>query len=217
MPAVVHVVDDDVSFRVAIGRLLRASGYEVSLYESARHLLDRLPDERSVGCILLDVKMPDLSGPELQTHLMEAGSKLPIVFLTGNGDIPTSVRAIKAGAEDFLTKPIVKDRLFAAIERAIARRQSARDKNDRLNTLRARIATFTPREQQIFERVVRGKSNKQIAHKLRIAERTIKVHRSRVIAKAQVQSFVELVSIAERIGILASPPTDSGQSLADDA
>ena len=98
LPAVVHVVDDDASFRVAIGRLLSASGYEVVLYESARHLMDCLPDERSAGCILLDVKMPGLSGPELQTRLMEAGSKMPIVFLTGNGDIPTSVRAIKSGA-----------------------------------------------------------------------------------------------------------------------
>jgi FixJ family two-component response regulator len=164
--AKVHVVDDDASFRVAIGRLLGASGYEVVLYESARHLLDCLPDERSAGCILLDVKMPDLSGPELQTRLMEAGSKLPIVFLTGNGDIPTSVRAIKAGAEDYLTKPIAKDRLFAAIERAIARYQSAREENDRLNTLRARIATLTPRERQVFELVVRGKLNKQIASEL---------------------------------------------------
>jgi RNA polymerase sigma factor (sigma-70 family) len=200
LPAVVHVVDDDASFRVAIGRLLSASGYEVVLYESARLLLDRLPDERSAGCILLDVKMPGLSGPELQTRLREAGSKMPIVFLTGNGDIPTSVRAIKAGAEDFLTKPIEKDRLFGAIERATARYQSAREENDRLNTLRARIATLTPREQQVFELVVRGKRNKQIASELGVAERTIKVYRMRLMAKAQVESFVELVRLASVIG-----------------
>jgi FixJ family two-component response regulator len=205
---VVHVVDDDVSFRVAMGRLLRASGYEAVLYESARLLLDRLPDERGAGCILLDVKMPDLSGPELQTRLMEAGSKLPIIYLTGNGDIPTSVRAIKAGAEDFLTKPIEKDRLFGAIERAIARYQSAREENDRLNTLRARMATLTPREQRVFELLLHGKRNKQIAYELGVAERTIKVHRGRVMAKAQVESFAELVSIAERIGVLASSPID---------
>ena len=208
MLTVVHVVDDDVSFRVAISRLLRASGYEVSLYESARHLLNRLPDQRSAGCILLDVKMPDLSGPELQMRLIESGLKLPIIFLTGDGDIPTSVRAIKAGAEDFLTKPVEKGRLFGAIERAMARYQSARQEDERLNTLRARIATLTPREQQVFERVVRGQLNKQIAHELGIAERTIKSYRSRVMEKAQVQLFVELVLIAEQIGALASPPTD---------
>jgi FixJ family two-component response regulator len=208
LPTVVHVVDDDASFRVAMGRLLRASGYETVLHESAKLLLDRLPDGRSAGCILLDVKMPELSGPELQTRLMEAGSKMPIVFLTGNGDIPTSVRAIKAGAEDFLTKPIEKDRLFGAIERAIARYQSARQENDRLNTLRARIATPTPREEHVFELVVRGKPNKQIAYELSISESTTKIHRGRVMAKAQVQSFAELVSIAERNGVLASPPID---------
>jgi len=200
LPAVVHVVDDDASFRVAIGRLLSASGYEVVLYESARLLLDRLPDERGAGCILLDVKMPDLSGPELQTRLMEAGSKLPIIFMTGNGDIPTSVRAIKADAEDFLTKPIEKDRLFGAIERAIARYQSARQENDRLNTLRARMATLTPREQRVFELLLQGKRNKQIAYELGVTESTIKVHRGRVMAKAQVESLVELVRLASVIG-----------------
>ena len=198
--AKVHVVDDDASFRVAIGRLLGASGYEVVLYESARLLLDRLPDERRAGCILLDVKMPDLSGPELQTRLMEAGSKLPIIFMTGNGDIPTSVRAIKAGAEDFLTKPIEKDRLFGAIERAIARYQSARQENDRLNTLRARMATLTPREQRVFELLLQGKRNKQIAYELGVTESTIKVHRGRVMAKARVESLVELVRLASVIG-----------------
>jgi len=160
--AKVHVVDDNASFRMAISRLLSASGYEVVLYESARLLLDRLPDERRAGCILLDVKMPDLSGPELQTRLMEAGSKLPIIFMTGNGDIPTSVRAIKAGAEDFLTKPIEKDRLFGAIERAIARYQSARQENDRLNTLRARMATLTLREQRVFELLLQGNGTNRL-------------------------------------------------------
>ena len=198
--AKVHVVDDNASFRMAISRLLSASGYEVVLYESARLLLDRLPDERRAGCILLDVKMPDLSGPELQTRLMEAGSKLPIIFLTGNGDIPTSVRAIKAGAEDFLTKPIEKDRLFGAIERAIARYQSARQENDRLNTLRARMATLTPREQRVFELLLQGKRNKQIAYELGVTESTIKVHRGRVMAKARVESLVELVRLASVIG-----------------
>ena len=185
---------------MAISRLLSASGYEVVLYESARHLLDCLPDERSAGCILLDVKMPDLSGPELQTRLMEAGSKLPIIFMTGNGDIPTSVRAIKAGAEDFLTKPIEKDRLFGAIERAIARYQSARQENDRLNTLRARMATLTLREQRVFELLLQGKRNKQIAYELGVTESTIKVHRGRVMAKARVESLVELVRLASLIG-----------------
>ena len=211
MSALIHVVDDDESFRKTLGRLLRTCGYEVALYESAKQLLEQLPDEAGRSCILLDVQIPGLSGPELQNRLTERGSTLPIVFLTGHGDIPTSVQAIKAGAEDFLTKPVPKDRLLEAIERALAKAQSTREQHNRLNDLRSLAAKLTPREREVFERIVRGKLNKEIAHELGTTERTIKAHRQKVMNKIRARTFAELVSIAERIGILAtSPSTDSG-------
>ena len=199
MAAVIHVVDDDLSFRTAIGRLLRASGYEVEEYESALHLLDRLPTGVRSGCILLDLRLPGLSGLELQNRLAELGSTFPVVFLTGHGDIPTSVQAVKTGAEDFLTKPVLKENLLDAIERAIARHQTTRQQRERTDALRGLIATLTPREKQVFERVVRGKMNKQIAHELGISVRTIKAHRHKVMEKVGASSMIELVSIAERI------------------
>jgi RNA polymerase sigma factor (sigma-70 family) len=203
--AVVHVVDDDESFRKAIGRLLRATGYDVQLYESAQQLLDQLPNEGRPSCILLDVQIPGLSGPELQDRLTKLGAALPIVFLTGHGDIPTSVQAIKGGAEDFLTKPVPKNKLLDAIERSLARQQTARMQDNQLKSLRALVTTLTERERQVFELVVRGKMNKQIAHELGIAERTIKAHRQRVMTKVRVQSLAELVSVAERLGVLSAP------------
>ena len=217
MTAVVHVVDDDESFRKAIGRLLRATGYEVQLYESAQQLLDRLPNEGRPSCILLDVQIPGLSGPELQDRLTKLGAALPIVFLTGHGDIPTSVQAIKGGAEDFLTKPVPKNKLLDAIERSLARQQTARMRDDQLNSLRALLTTLTARERQVFELVVRGKMNKQIAHELGIAERTIKAHRQRVMTKVRVQSLAELVSVAERLGVLSAPAATQPRSVAEQA
>lgn len=201
MSALIHVVDDDESFRTMLGRLLQMSGYGVALHESAKQLMDQLPDDSRPSCILLDVQIPGLSGPELQSRLAERGSTLPIVFLTGHGDIPTSVQAIKAGAEDFLTKPVPKDQLLNAIERALARAQSTRDQQNRLGALRALVAKLTPREREVFERVVQGKLNKQIAHELGTSERTIKAHRQKVMDKIQARTLAELVSIAERLGI----------------
>jgi RNA polymerase sigma factor (sigma-70 family) len=174
------------------------------MYESAAQLLERLPDDVHPSCVLLDVKIPGLSGPELQDRLAELGSALPIVFLTGHGDVPTTVRAIKAGAEDFLTKPVAKNKLIDAIERAVARSRAMREKSDQLAALRALISTLTPRERQVFEQVARGKMNKQIARDLGTTERTIKAHRQRVMEKLRAESLAELVLIAERFGILAS-------------
>ena len=202
MPGVVHVVDDDASFRTAIERRLKKAGYEVTTYPSAQHLLDRLPDENRPGCILLDVRIPGLSGPELQGRLTELGSTLPIVFLTGYADVPTTVQAIKAGADDFLTKPVTSDQLLRAIQRAIAHHEATRDTKSRLDIVRAHIAALTPREHEVFELVIRGKTNKQIANALGATERTIKAHRHRVKEKMQVQSLAELVSLAERAGVL---------------
>ena len=174
------------------------------MYKLAEQLLERLPDDPHPSCILLDVKIPGLSGPELQDRLAELGSTLPIVFLTGHGDVPTTVRAIKAGAEDFLTKPVPKDKLIDAIERAVARSRAMREKSDQLIALQALISTLTPRERQVFEQVARGRMNKQIARDLGTTERTIKAHRQRVMEKLRAKSLAELVLIAERLGILVS-------------
>ena len=204
LSALVHVVDDDAAFRTAIERRLKQAGYEVATYASAVHLLDRLPGESVPGCILLDVRIPGLSGPELQERLSTLGSNLPIIFLSGYPDIPTTVRTLKAGAEDFLTKPVSSDQLFQAIERAIAHHEVARALKSKLDVVRVHIATLTPRERQVFELVIRGNSNKQVARVLGGTERTIKAHRRRVMEKMQVQSLAELVSFAERVGVLDS-------------
>ena len=203
MPGFVHVVDDDASFRKAIERQLKQAGYEVATYPSALHLLVNLPTESIPSCILLDVRIPGLDGPGLQKRLAELGSMLPIIFLTGNPDIPTTVRAIKAGADDFLTKPVASDDLFRAIEKAFAHHRTLRDLKDKLDSVRARIGLLTPREREVFELVIRGDHNKQIARALGCTERTVKAHRHNVMEKMQVKSLAELVSIAERIGIRA--------------
>ena len=210
MPGLVHVVDDDASFRTAIERRLKLAGYEVETYASAQQLLDRLPGAREPGCILLDVRIPGLSGPELQSRLIELGLSLPIVFLTGYADIPTTVQAIKAGAEDFLTKPTSSEQLIDAIERAMARYVSVRSQRKKLDSLRALVATLTPRERQVFDFVIRGKINKQIAYELGMTERTVKAHRHQVMEKMQVHSLAELVSNAERLGML-DPNGSSGK------
>jgi RNA polymerase sigma factor (sigma-70 family) len=201
MPGVVYVVDDDASFRTAIERRLKNAGYEVVAYPSAQRLLDNLPDESRPSCILLDVQIPGLSGPDLQARLSDLDSILPIVFLTGHGDIPTTVQTIKAGAQDFLTKPVSSDQLLGAVERALANYQTVRDRRGRLDIQRALIASLTPRERQVFELVVRGKINKQIAAQLGTTERTIKAHRHKVMEKMKVQTLAELVSTAERLGM----------------
>ena len=208
MVGLVHVIDDDASFRAAVERRLKLAGYDVETYSSAQQLLDRLPDAEMPGCILLDVQMPGLSGLELQSRLIERGSVLPIVFVTGYADTPATVRAIKAGAEDFLTKPASSEQLIDAIERATARYQPARDQRSKFNSLRELVATLTPRERQIFNLIVRGKLNKQIAHELGTTERTVKAHRHQVMEKMRVHSLAELVSNAERLGML-DPSRDS--------
>ena len=195
----IHVVDDDPAFRAAVARLLEGLGYRVALYKSAQHLLEDLPNDMDFGCILLDVRMPGLNGLDLQVRLIERGSTLPIVFLTGHGDIPMSVRAIKAGAEDFLCKPVSRKTLLDAIQRALAQNASARERSTRLHSLRALVKTLTPRQTEVFALVVAGKLNKQIAHELGTSERTIKAHRQEVMRKLKVRSLVEAVSIAEQL------------------
>ena len=204
MQGLVHIVDDDASFRKAMERRLTKAGYEVATYASAHDLLDRLPSESVPSCILLDVRIPELSGPELQGRLGELGSTLPIIFLTGHPDVPTTVLAIKAGADDFLTKPVSSDDLLHAVERAIAHHQVTFGLKSKLDAVLALIATLTPRERQVFDRVIRGDTNKHVARALCCTERTIKAHRHRVMEKMQVRSLPELVSLAERVGVLSA-------------
>jgi RNA polymerase sigma factor (sigma-70 family) len=205
---IIHIVDDDASFRTAIGDLLSACGYRVALYESAKWLL-KTPPSSEPACILLDVQMAGLSGPQLQDHLAELGYRLPIVFVTGHGDIPTSVRTIKAGAHDFLTKPVPKERLLEAIQCALARYEKVQEQDSRIAALRSLLFRLTPRERDVFDLLVRGRPHKQIAHALGTSERTVKMHRHNVMQKVQVQSLAELAIIAERLGLLPKP-SDSG-------
>ena len=199
---VIHIVDDDASFRSSMSRLLQASGYRTELHESGDAFLDKLPIGES-GCILLDLRMSGVQGFELQERLAKSGNILPIIFLTGHGDIGAGVRAMKAGAEDFLTKPVSREALFECVERALARNVQQRQQQDRMNAMRGLVANLTPREAEVFALVVRGKLNKQIAHELGTTVRTIKAHRQAAMEKLHVASVAEAVSIAERLGMLA--------------
>lgn len=206
MTPVIHVVDDDAHVRDAVSRVLRSSGYRVEPYATAQQLLDRLPDNSEPGCLLLDVRIPGLSGPDLQDRLVARGSLLPIIFLTGNGDIPMSVQAIKAGAEDFLTKPVSGATLIDAIERALAHQRERHERESELNAMRSRLNALTPREREVFELVIQGKMNKEIAAVLGTTARTIKAHRHKVMKKTEAQSVAELVLFAKRLSWRASPP-----------
>jgi FixJ family two-component response regulator len=200
LPSMVHIVDDDVSFHTATRRRLQLAGYEVQVYSSAEQFLDQQRDDSRLGCLLVDVRIPRLGGPELQARLHEAGSTLPVVFVSAYDDIKTVVQTVKAGAEDFLIKPVTSDILLAAIERAIARHDASRKRQSDLKVLRAQVATLTPRERQVFDLMIRGKINKQIAFALGPTERTIKMHRHRVMEKMNVHSLAELILIAARLG-----------------
>lgn len=198
----IHIVDDDLSFRTSLSRLLRASGYQTELYESGSAFLEGLPVDEC-GCILLDLRMAGLDGFELQERLRKSGNILPIIFLTAHGDISAGVQAIKAGAEDFLPKPVPPEALFECVERALARNAERRQQQDRFKAMRSVVANLTPREAEVFALIVKGKMNKQIAHELGTTVRTIKAHRQAVMAKLGVKSFAEAVSLAGRLGMLA--------------
>jgi FixJ family two-component response regulator len=200
MPGAVHIDDDDESFLRAMKRRLSLAGYQVSTYCSAELLLDHISNEDRPSCILLDVRMPDLQGPEVQARLNEIGSTAPIIFVTGHADVPTSVKAIKAGAQDYLAKPVSAETLISIIEQALSRHATACEQREKDVAFRKRMARLTPREREVFERVVKGRLNKQIAHELGTTERTIKAHRHNVMEKMAVQSLAELVTLAGRIG-----------------
>ena len=196
----VFVVDDEPSVRKSLGRLLRAAGYRVEAFASAREFLQHdLGVE--VGCLVLDVQMPDLNGLELQQALAEKDRSLPIVFITGHGDIPMSVRAMKAGATDFLSKPVDEKDLLGAITRALEQSQQQSRQLVASTEIKHLLATLTPREHEVLLQVITGKPNKQIAVVLDASEKTIKVHRSRVMHKLQVQSVADLVRLCEKVGI----------------
>lgn len=203
MQPLIHLVDDDAAFQAAMGRLLRQAGHHVVSYTSANDLLNRLPSSDCPGCILLDVRIPGMTGPELQDVLGQRGLGLPIIFITGYGDIPTTVRAIKAGAEDFLSKPVSRDQLLAAIDQALSGQRSRRDKMDRIDELHRLVRQLTPRQHQVFELVVRGKLNKQIGFEIGTSERTVKAHRQQVMEKLKVDNLAELVSLAQTAGLLS--------------
>jgi RNA polymerase sigma factor (sigma-70 family) len=198
----VHVVDDDESFRKSVGRLLRACGFNVKEYESAQAFLAASAEP---GCILLDVRMRHMGGLELQERLGETASTMPIVFLSGHADVQDSVRAMKAGAEDFLSKPTRKAELVDAITRAFDRHRENGERKSRSDALHALLETLTPRQRQVFTLVAEGKLNKQIAHELSTTERTIKAHRQKVMSKLQVKSFAELITFAEHLKSDATP------------
>ena len=200
-PGTVHVVDDDDSWRTSAARLLSAAGHRVVPYESAERFLATARID-APGCLLLDLRMPGLSGLQLQQRL--AQHALPVVFVSGHGDIPTSVLAIKAGAEDFLSKPVDSGVLLGAVERAIARDRAGREARRQHDALRARVEALTPSERKVLDAVVLGKLNKRIASELGTAERTIKWHRHNLMEKLQVDSLAELVSLAERLGLVGA-------------
>jgi FixJ family two-component response regulator len=198
----IHVIDDDESLRPALLRLLAAAGFEARGYASAGDFLLHPPSDRP-GCVLLDVRMPGPSGLELQDAMHDHGIDLPIVFLTGHADVPSSVRAMKAGAVDFLEKPVDRDALLGALARAMTRDLQGRTQRGHSNELRKRFALLTPRERDVFDRVVAGKANKVISDELGISERTVKVHRAQLMAKLGVGSAAELGGLAEQLRHIA--------------
>jgi FixJ family two-component response regulator len=203
--ATVFIVDDDADVRQAVARLVSTAFYKVSTFDSAQDFLAR-HDPETPGCIVLDAAMPGISGLQLQQFLVASGCLRPIVFLTGVGDIPTSVQAMKAGAVDFLTKPVGDDELFSAIERALRVDQAERHSRSRKQIISRRVARLTPRERQVLEHVMSGQLNKQIACDLGTCEKTVKVHRSRVMHKMGARSVAELILLASCVGIVATPP-----------
>jgi len=196
----VFVIDDDASVRKSLSRLLRSAGYMAETFASAEEFLGR-EHFNGIGCLLLDVQMPGLTGMDLQEELNRADYHMPIIFITGHGNIPMSVEAMKKGAVDFLTKPFDDKELLQAIEKAIEKDTYARAEYDETLDIRKRIELLTSRELEVLRYVITGMLNKQIALKLDIAEKTVKVHRGRIMEKLCVDSVAELVRLAEKVGI----------------
>lgn len=203
----VYIVDDDVSFLRSVSRLLRAAGFQVVVHNSALELLaDVQPDME--GCVITDLMMPSMDGMALQAALQAARSLLPVLFLTAHGDIPTTVQAMRSGAEDFLMKSAPKDELVAAVHRALARNQQERARHARLLGLRQPFELLTDREREVLRHVVQGQLNKQIAAELGIHERTVKLHRTNITTKLQIHSVAELTRAVQAAGVFRAAACD---------
>ena len=201
--ATIFIVDDDQSVRTALARLMRSAGLHAETFASAKDFLERERPE-GPGCMVLDLSMPGSSGLELQQDMAAADIDLPIVFLTGHGNVPSSVKALKSGAADFLEKPVDEDRLLSAIKDAVEQDIRTRRDRDKLSEIQGRVARLTRRELQVFRLVVQGKLNKQAAGELGMSEKTVKVHRARVMQKMEADSLAELVRLAQRAGEVSS-------------
>jgi FixJ family two-component response regulator len=199
--AMVFVVDDDAPMRESLKNLIRSVGLRVELFASAQEFLRRKPPDLP-SCLVLDVRMPGLSGLDLQKRTGDAGIEIPIVFITGHGDVPMSVRAMKAGAVEFLTKPFRDQDLLDAIQQALERDGKARNQRAELEELRSRFASLTSREREVMKRVVAGLLNKQIGAELGTSETTVKIHRHQVMEKMAAGSLAELVRMSDRLGII---------------
>lgn len=198
---VIRIVDDDEAFRTAVSRLLEAAGFEVRAYASAGDFL-LAEEDPTPGCVLLDLRMPGPDGLDLQAALGRRGDSLPVIFLTAHGDVAASVRAMKAGAEDFLTKPVKRDALLSAITVALVRDTNRRERREQVGQIRKRYEALSPRERSVLDHVVAGRLNKQIASAIGASERTVKAHRARVMTKMGASSVAELVRAIDRLGVI---------------
>ena len=198
--AIIAIVDDDPSAREGLSSLIRSAGFQVEIFASAQEFLAR-PGAKVPSCLVLDLQLPGLSGLDLQKRMAEVGLEIPIVFLTGHGNIPASVQAMKAGAVEFLTKPFDERKLLHAIQEAIERDRRNRQQHEEIRELRDRYESLTAREQEVMRQVVSGLLNKQVAAELKISQFTVKIHRGHVMRKMRAHSLADLVRMAEHLGI----------------
>jgi FixJ family two-component response regulator len=207
----VYLVDDDDAIRDSLGLLLRSVGLECAVYASALEFLEAYDDDRH-SCLVADIRMPGLSGLELQQRLAEQHSDIPIIFITGHGDVPMAVTAMKSGAADFIQKPFRDQDLIDRIHKALAQDQERRSSRAQEKTIRERIATLTPREVEVMQRVVKGQANKVIAMDLGVSQRTVELHRARVMRKLKMRSLAELVSAVGKLGEQETAPSSGAAS-----